>query len=668
MKRLPRYLIILLVIALASFILAVLADLYLKNPQIQSALNFFGLVVAVVTAFLTVVYARKPTESVPSQSPTHRNRQALLQKVREFWVEGVLEKSLYKEVLIELGMQTQFSAVDNNPWDTIIQQTGKPDRKLDKAKILDVFSEFHGSLLILGEPGSGKTTTLLELARDLISLAIKNEHLPIPVVFNLSSWALERKPLAEWLVDELNLRYQVPKKTGQTWVDNDALTLLLDGLDEVARQYSQACVDTINAFRREHSVDLAVCSRITDYEMLKSKLQLDGAIVIQSLDEDQIEDYLKNLGRETAAVRELVKTDPDFRELMDTPLMLGIAMLAYQGMTATAIRAAETLQSRREYLFKAYVERTFEHRGHLSNKSYSQKQTIYWLMWLARCIVQYKKTEFYIESLQPEWLTEHSQRKFFKLAFGLGFGLVFGLAFELVGGLVFGLFLRLGGGQLGGFVGGLIFGFLGFMLRWRSRDLPIQSNDFLSWSSGSRSLFFSLAGGLVFAFVFGLQRDLIGGLVYGLAFGFLVGLVGGLKFSEQVDLRTKPNQGIHRSALNGLVSGLIGGIIVWLLGSLMLGIVGGLWGGLGGSLISGLALALLGGADAVIQHITLRIMLWWNGYIPWNYARFLDFCAERILLRKVGGGYIFIHRTLMEYFASLETEPPPSTPATPSPD
>ncbi len=33
------------------------------------------------------------------------------------------------------------------------------------------------------------------------------------------------------------------------------------------------------------------------------------------------------------------------------------------------------------------------------------------------------------------------------------------------------------------------------------------------------------------------------------------------------------------------------------------------------------------------------------------YARFLDYCHERILLRKVGGGYIFVHRLLQEYFA-----------------
>ena len=40
--------------------------------------------------------------------------------------------------------------------------------------------------------------------------------------------------------------------------------------------------------------------------------------------------------------------------------------------------------------------------------------------------------------------------------------------------------------------------------------------------------------------------------------------------------------------------------------------------------------------------------------LPWRLIPFLDYAAERIFLRKVGGGYVFVHRMLMDYFASLE--------------
>ena len=42
-----------------------------------------------------------------------------------------------------------------------------------------------------------------------------------------------------------------------------------------------------------------------------------------------------------------------------------------------------------------------------------------------------------------------------------------------------------------------------------------------------------------------------------------------------------------------------------------------------------------------------------GGYTPLNFVKFLDHCAKLILLKKVGGGYIFIHRMLLDYFADL---------------
>ncbi|MBI1878752.1 MAG: hypothetical protein HYR94_11110 [Chloroflexi bacterium] len=57
-----------------------------------------------------------------------------------------------------------------------------------------------------------------------------------------------------------------------------------------------------------------------------------------------------------------------------------------------------------------------------------------------------------------------------------------------------------------------------------------------------------------------------------------------------------------------------------------------------------------------MKHFILRFVLYCGGVMPWNLTGFLDYAAERIFLRKVGGGYIFVHRYLMEYFASLEPE------------
>ena len=77
------------------------------------------------------------------------------------------------------------------------------------------------------------------------------------------------------------------------------------------------------------------------------------------------------------------------------------------------------------------------------------------------------------------------------------------------------------------------------------------------------------------------------------------------------------------------------------------------WALIGGS-IPGLAVGLSCGGAAYMKHFVLRFLLWCARCVPFNYPKFLDYAAERILLRKVGGGYIFMHRLLLEYFANVE--------------
>jgi hypothetical protein len=57
---------------------------------------------------------------------------------------------------------------------------------------------------------------------------------------------------------------------------------------------------------------------------------------------------------------------------------------------------------------------------------------------------------------------------------------------------------------------------------------------------------------------------------------------------------------------------------------------------------------------ACISHIALRLVLWRTGALPLRTITFLNYATERIFLRRVGGGYIFVHRLLQEYFAGLD--------------
>jgi hypothetical protein len=57
------------------------------------------------------------------------------------------------------------------------------------------------------------------------------------------------------------------------------------------------------------------------------------------------------------------------------------------------------------------------------------------------------------------------------------------------------------------------------------------------------------------------------------------------------------------------------------------------------------------GTEFIVQHFVLRQLLYLNGKLPQRFTNFLNYATSLILMRRVGGGYIFLHRSLLEYFS-----------------
>ena len=308
-----------------------------------------------------------------------------------------------------------------------------------------MFRESLGALLILGAPGAGKTTLLLELLRDLLVAARVAPDHPVPVVLNLSSWALERATLADWLVEELNVAYELPRKTGQEWLANDRLLLLLDGLDEVAAEHREACVSAINDFRREHGMArIAVCSRIGDYEALTTRLRLHTAVLVEPLTPAQVDTFVASGGARLAGLRTAMQHEPELCELAQTPLLLGIMVLAYEGV-AVDMSDQDIHSDLRTRLFSQYVERMFQRRS----KAYQYRpfDTTKWLHWLAHQMVDHNLSIFYLDRTQPTWLPRKQQ---WVVQYGLGIAIaLFTLLIGILGGPI-GIVIGLPCGIIGG--------------------------------------------------------------------------------------------------------------------------------------------------------------------------------------------------------------------------
>jgi energy-coupling factor transporter ATP-binding protein EcfA2 len=396
------------------------------------------------------------TSPYPLTLTYRTNRKHMLKRVRSIWIDGLLEHSLHQAVLTDLGLHEQPDAL-HNPYRREVQETNLPAHPLPLGtSLLQVYDEAEGEVLLLGESGSGKTTLLLNLARTLVQRAEDNEQLPLPAIFPLTSWAQQRHPFATWLVEELSTRYQVPKLVGRAWVMRGQLLPLLDGLDEMASADCCACLEAINEYHQRHAgVPLVLCSRKHEYMAQPVRVQLQKAVMIQPLTEQQIMTYFQTAQGKLESVLSLLQHDAALRELATTPLMLNVLTLAYhqepdkeQPVTDPAEksdkeRPAADLSEARQRVFKHYVERMLT-RGQAWQTG-TAEQIMHWLVWLATQMGE-NQTEFYLERLQPTWLSQRrSHQRYPNYVVGIVFGLIglFSLGF-IDGPLFTSLFFQMG--------------------------------------------------------------------------------------------------------------------------------------------------------------------------------------------------------------------------------
>lgn len=430
---------------------------------------------------------------------------------------------------------------------------------------------------------------------------------------------------------------------------------------------------------------IAVCSRTTDYEALKTKLNLTGAVLLQPLTPEQIDEYFEQAGSELVSVNQMLQHDFILRRLVKQPLMLSIVTLAYRGVSVSVVASAriETINARRKQLFETYIQQMFERAARTKSNLYSPEKTKDYLAWLAYKLQEQGQSIFLLDRMQQNWLHTSSQRKL-NNSLNSMIGILIGV---FCGGVTGGIVLVLSGKRLGIFfdelylalVGGIVGSVIGGLV---GRSVFISQNpqlaEVLSWSwkkAFAHAIRNGLLSGLVGALLLDPKSSLISRLfgklvdepkmvfVIGVLFA-LLGILAGVLFDgweiAEMQYRAKPDQGMKQSFKNSLfvflITGLFIGFIMSVIGFMRFGMLLGIVMGVASALIFGAINGLANGGDVVVYEYILRIILFFNGNIPWHPVRFLDYCVDRIFLRRVGGGYIFVHRLLMEHFASMYDE------------
>jgi hypothetical protein len=305
------------------------------------------------------------------------------------------------------------------------------------------------------------------------------------------------------------------------------------------------------------------------------------------------------------------------------------------------------------------------------------------------------QTVFYLDWMQPDWLPTRAQERLVTLGVAIAIGSIAALVCGLVFALAFGIILvivtwsfrpgfvewletDLATAAVAGLLVSPIYGVVGGVSAFGRGITPLQQ---LRWSfvATRRNLRRTGGLGLIVGLLVGVVSALvIGGLATGLYFGGIAGLSVGLIASIGGGLETGPlvtpmgpGKGMESSRHSALVSGIGGGLSVLMVVALFIGLPIGTGGagfnaavtdGTVGGLLLGLALGLVfglrRGGGAYLRHLALRWLLAHDGLTPSDYVAFLDHATDLILLRRRGGGYEYIHRLLLDYFASVESSVP----------
>jgi hypothetical protein len=381
----------LLLVALAGLLLAYFINIVTGGtlPVVLEPYRAYAWWIAGVSAVIVVAGAvaqglpparsRRPAVDVTATAEDRRDALANIQaRVRER-----LDQSLARTLRAHLGVDLVPASV-SPPHSWYVEREG---RELEPgASILGTFRLLDESLLVLGAPGAGKTTTLLELAEALADEAAQDTGAPLPVLIDLGNWTRRSggQPRIEgWIFDQVRGYYGIGDGLARAWLSTRGLVLLLDGLDEIAdsddRRYFVHLVNELQAAFPK--VRIAVASRLLEYQELPERLSVRGAIVIQPLTAGEVERWLHSPGLER--LRAAVDADSSLRELLTAPLWLQLMSVVFSD-TSQAPRLSGGITQRRARLLDAFFARMLAGRATAAEASRIKEHLIV----IARAISQ----------------------------------------------------------------------------------------------------------------------------------------------------------------------------------------------------------------------------------------------------------------------------------------
>ena len=557
---------------------------------------------------------------------------------------------------------------------------GPDDLVGEEGGLVDVLARVPtGRLVVLGEPGAGKTMLMVRLVLDL--LARRANGGPVPFLVSIASWNPEKEDLQSWLgaqllIDHPALAALPPESRTEptqaaALLSSGLILPILDGLDEIPDQVRGSAISRINDALRPGERVVVTC-RSKEYrdavrppEGVEVTLRAAAAVQLRPLKADDVRDYLcDDAGGPVTKARwdpvlAVLGTGALAAQALSTPLMVSLARAIYNprpgDLTGTLRDPAElcspALADRRaveSLLFDAFIPAAY---GHDPVGRWKAQDAERWLVFLA-CHLELTIGNPFL----AWWQLPLAIRGFETYALGI-------MAVPAVSaGVLAGVLARSAGGVLAGVVLGTIVVLIGIGAVIREPK-PVG----MRWQPPGRPNFkVGVVAAVALGFIFGVGFGNLG-VGTGVLAGVLAGVVGGsgatvLHWARYqtvlapLDLRVaaSPPAALSRDRSAGTAVGATAGVVVGI-------VFGGLFLPLFG-VVGGVALGVLIGATAGVissfalaawpSYATARIWLALRHQLPWPLMGFLADARRRGVLRQAGAVYEFRHVELQHRLAN----------------
>ncbi|XVS67819.1 NACHT domain-containing protein [Actinosynnema sp. CA-299493] len=324
--------------------------------------------------------------------------------VREQWRDEVAARRLHQPRLLPLT------------W-TDGRGTGRLDGPVEEVgdRLARAYGEIRGKrLLLLGEPGSGKTVVAIVLVLGLLRARRPGD--PVPVLLSAGSWDPVEESFDDWVVRIIAAEYYNGRRDVATrLLRDDKLLVVLDGLDEMPEIDRRNAVQGVNAALGGDRPIVVTC-RIAEYEDMIANgappLRKAVPARILPLSGEDAVTYLREVapwppGTSWAPVFEVLRggRSTAVAAALSTPLMVSLARTTYQRCGGDPAQLLDA----RAFPGRDAVEHHLVHRlvdaayapdplpsgelGTVPSSRWSAAQARRWLAFLARYLHRHRERD-----------------------------------------------------------------------------------------------------------------------------------------------------------------------------------------------------------------------------------------------------------------------------------